>query len=354
MQNIVRKSLFMAFIFALWIVPLTFADQIVLTNGDRLTGKIIKSDVKNLILKSDLAGDITVPWEAVEQIASDDPLFITQKDGKVIEGTISTVTGQFEVTTQNDAKVMIAKETVDAIRSPGEQAIVERLKRPGFFELWTGVFDFGLALAQGNSETTNVSFALNADRVTTRDKTSFFAAALYSTNNTTGESITTANIIRGGGRYEYNVTPRFFTYVAGGLEHDELQELDLRILLGGGAGWHVYQTPTTVFDVFGGLNWNKEYYENDVDRSSAELQVGEEFSHQLSDRVLFKERFVLFPNLSDSGEYRMAFDASAVTAINKWLGWQITFSDRFTSNPLPGIKENDLILTTGLRISFAN
>ena len=232
MQNAVLKSLFIVLVFGLCIASQTFADQIVLTNGDRLTGKIIKSDVTNLILKSDLAGDITVPWEAVEQITSDDPLFITQKDGKVIEGRISTVTGQFEVTTPDGAKIMIAKETVDAVRSPGEQAIVERLKRPGFFELWTGVFDFGLALAQGNSETTNVSFALNADRVTNKDKTSFFAAALYSTNDTTGESITTANVIRGGGRYEYNITPRFFTYAAGGLEHDELQELDLRILLG--------------------------------------------------------------------------------------------------------------------------
>jgi putative salt-induced outer membrane protein YdiY len=274
------------------------------------------------------------------------------KNGRVLSGPVASVNDQFEITTQESGKVVVAKEDIDAVRSPEEQAIVERLKSPGFFELWTGVFDFGLALAQGNSETTNLSLAFNADRTTNRDKTSFFSTALYSTNNTTGESITTANIIRGGGRYEYNITPKLFAYGAGGLEHDELQELELRILLGGGLGWHMYQTPETVFDVFGGFNWNKEYFDNDIDRSSAELQVGEELSHQASERVLLKERFVLFPNLSESGEYRFAFDATVVTAINKWLGWQVTFSDRFTSNPLPGIKENDLILTTGLRITF--
>jgi putative salt-induced outer membrane protein YdiY len=329
------------------------AGQVVLKNGDRLTGKIVKSDGKTLMLKSEMSGDITVPWDAVDQISSEEALFFALKDGKLISGSVSTVDGKWVVSTQN-GNVTIEKDSVDVVRSAEEQAIVDRLVHPGFFELWTGAFDFGLALAEGNSETTNLSLAFNADRTTNRDKTSFFAAALYSTNSTTGESVTTANIIRTGGRYEYNLSPRLFAYGAGGLEHDELQELDLRILLGGGIGWHAYKTEATVFDVFGGLNWNKEYFENNIDRSSAELQAGEELSHQVSERVLLKERFVVFPNLSESGQYRFAFDSSAVTTLKKWLGWEITLSDRYISNPLPGIKKNDLILTTGLRIAFGS
>jgi putative salt-induced outer membrane protein len=354
MQNSALKLKFVLVVLSVLICQLANADQVTTKNGDRISGKILKSDGKSLTIQSDLAGPIIVPWDAVEQISSPGTLFFTLKDGKVVSGAVTTVDGQFEVATAESGKVVIAKEMVDAVRSPEEQAIVERLKHPGFFELWAGAFDFGLALAEGNSETTNLSLALNADRATNKDKTSFYAVALYSTNSTTGESITTANVIRGGGRYEYNVSPRFFVYGFGGLEHDELQQLDLRILLGGGAGWHVYKTEATFFDIFGGLNWNQEYYDNDFDRSSAEAQLGEELSHQLSERVLLKQGFVVFPNLSDTGEYRMAFDASAVTNLNKWLGWQITVSDRYTSNPLPGIKKNDLILTTGLHIAFAS
>jgi hypothetical protein len=32
--------------------------------------------------------------------------------------------------------------------------------------------------------------------------------------------------------------------------------------------------------------------------------------------------------------------------------WQIIFSDRFLSDPLPGLKKNDLLLSTGLRLTF--
>jgi len=35
------------------------ADQVILKNGDKLTGTIAKSDGKTLVLKTDYAGDLT-------------------------------------------------------------------------------------------------------------------------------------------------------------------------------------------------------------------------------------------------------------------------------------------------------
>ena len=36
-----------------------FADQVTLKNGDRLTGTVVKSDGKTLVLHTDAAGDVT-------------------------------------------------------------------------------------------------------------------------------------------------------------------------------------------------------------------------------------------------------------------------------------------------------
>ncbi len=47
-----------------------FADQIVLKNGDRLTGTIEKSDDKTLMIKTEFAGEVTVQWPAVQEITS--------------------------------------------------------------------------------------------------------------------------------------------------------------------------------------------------------------------------------------------------------------------------------------------
>ena len=48
----------------------------------------------------------------------------------------------------------------------------------------------------------------------------------------------------------------------------------------------------------------------------------------------------------------MTLNASAATTIARWLAWQVAVGDRYVSNPIPGIKSNDLVLTTGIRVTF--
>ena len=49
----------------------------------------------------------------------------------------------------------------------------------------------------------------------------------------------------------------------------------------------------------------------------------------------------------------MNFDISAAAAIKKWMSFQISASDRYLSDPLPGRKTNDILFTTGLHFVFA-
>ena len=37
------------------------ADQVTLKNGDRLTGKIVKSDAKTLVFKAEFGGEVSLP-----------------------------------------------------------------------------------------------------------------------------------------------------------------------------------------------------------------------------------------------------------------------------------------------------
>ncbi len=91
-----------------------------------------------------------------------------------------------------------------------------------------------------------------------------------------------------------------------------------------------------------------------MQRTSGEALAGQEFTYKLSNRTSFKERLVFFPNMTDTGQYRLNFDASAVTLLKTWLGWQLTFSDRYLSNPVEGAKTNDVLLSTGLRLTFGH
>jgi len=125
-------------------------------------------------------------------------------------------------------------------------------------------------------------------------------------------------------------------------------------VLAGGLGYHVVKTKATTFDLTGGGSFDHDAYTDGTTRTSGELLVGESLVHQLSKNTKLTEAFVFFPNMSDTGEYRFTFDGGTVTQLNKWLSWTITASDRFLSNPLPGVQKNDLLLTTGLQINFGH
>ena len=142
-------------------------------------------------------------------------------------------------------------------------------------------------------------------------------------------------------------------------EYDEFQHLDLRNVLGGGIGYHVLKTTNSTFDVFGGADFQQEYFSpnppttlTNTTRKTGEVVVGEEYDAKLNGRTTFSEKVSFFPNVSDTGEYRFQFDATAATKLKAWLSWQVTYSDRYISNPLTGLKGNDQILSTGLRVTF--
>jgi putative salt-induced outer membrane protein YdiY len=348
------KTRFLAF---LLFATVLLADQVTMKNGDRLSGSVVKYDGKNLIVKSEFAGEVTIPWDAVTSITSSDPLNVSLKDGQMVVGLVTTNDAKFAVATKDTGTVVAARENVALIRSKDEQAAydadADHSRNPRLIDLWGGFVDLGYATTRGNTDTG--SFTLNADavRATPRDKIEAKFTMIDSSSNASGKSITTANAKRGGVEYNLNVNKRLFAFGSLNLEADEFQGLDLRFNPAGGLGFHAYKTPKTSLDLQAGVSEDKEYFAGGINRSFTEILLGEDFVHKVTATTAIHEQLTVFPNMTDGGNYRINLDISAVTAIRKWFAWQFTISDRFLSNPLPGRKENDLILSTGLRVTFA-
>jgi hypothetical protein len=80
--------------------PQVFADQITLKNGDRLTGTIVKSDAKTLVIKTEAAGDVTLQWPAIDAITSTQPLHVGLAGGQMVVGPVTTTGGEIHIATQ--------------------------------------------------------------------------------------------------------------------------------------------------------------------------------------------------------------------------------------------------------------
>jgi putative salt-induced outer membrane protein YdiY len=328
------------------------ADQLTLKNGDRVSGKVLKADKKNVVFKTDLLGEVTVALENVDRLNTDQPLYISLSDGRTVNGVLNTRADQAEIKS-NSGAVAVSRSSIQFIRNDAEQKIYESTLNPGLFEQWTGGADLGMALTRGNSNTTNIALGLVMGRETRSDKTGIYVAAVYNHDSVGGVPRTVAQTIRFGSRYERNVGQRWFGYGSTNLERNVLQQLNLRWVLGGGIGYRAIRNEQTKLDLLGGLGMNREHFKGLAnDRTSLEAQVGQSLSQQLTSRMSIKEQLYFFPNLSNGGEYRINFDTSLVTDITRRIGWQLTLSDRYLSNPLDGFKQNDLLLTTGIKVKL--
>jgi len=333
------------------------ADQITFRNGDRLTGKLLKFDGKTVAFESQYAGKVSVPWDAVTGIVSTEPLAVGLKSGQVVVGTVAVADENVRVESKEAGPVSASRASIEFLRSKEEQAAyeaeIERYRNPRIVDLWTGFVDLGLSQSRGNARTSTVSTSANASRATSRDKIGVHFTSLYSSNSTTGRSVVTANAVRGGIHYGLNVSPRVFAFGSTDLEFDEFQSLDLRFAPAGGLGYHVWKRENSFFDLLGGASLNREFFSTGLRRTSGEALLGEELLYKLNSRTSLREKLTVYPNVTDGGRFRMNFDLSTEVGLWRWLGWQFTVSDRFLSNPVPGRKKNDLLFTTGLRLTFA-
>jgi len=329
------------------------ADQIVLKNGDRVTGSIIKKDGKTITIKTDLFGVVTTAWDQVAEVTAGKALNVVLPDGKTVQGTLATVSdGKVEITTK-DGKIAVAPAEVATIRDAAEQTAYERFLKPRWLDLWAGTASLGFAGTVGNAKTLTFTTGVNAARITRTDKTSLYFNAIKATALANGRTSATAQAIRGGVGYDHNISPRIFVNVFNDYEYDRFQNLDLRFVLGGGLGYHLIQSERSRLDLLGGVDYNRSTFNTPLTRNSAEAYWGDEYAFKLNAVTSLVQSYRMFNDLTDTGSYRVNFDVGAATKLTKWLNWNISLSDRYLNHPAAGRKTNDFLYTTGIGVTFA-
>ena len=347
-----------------------FADQILMKNGDRLTGTIVKSDGKTLVIKTDYAGEITVKFDAVQSITAPGELNVVLGSGKTVVGAVTTDGDKLIITTKTAGSVETSKSSVTMLRSPAEQAAYDKSQHPGWGEGWNGGLNLGFAVTHGNSATKNLNIGFNAARTGVHDKLTLYTNSIYATNDLpTASPHTTANSIGGGARYDHDFSPRAFEFVNGDFFSNSLQYLSLRSTFGGGIGAHAIKNAATNLDLLAGVNYTHESYSDvpvppvppspigtfvSYSNSLAGLTLGDAFTQKAGKGTVITQSLFFYPDLSDTSQYRGTFSFGTVTKLKKWLGWQNSFADTYVSNPPSGTKKNDLQFTTGVSFTFTH
>lgn len=221
---------------------------------------------------------------------------------------------------------------------------------------WRAALGVSLANSSGNSKSTTFSGLADAVRATKQDKWSLYGNALYGKSGSTK----TADQVRLGTKYDWNLSPQLYAFGSGEFERDQVAELDSRFTLGGGMGYRIINTDPLKFEVFGGAAYISDKYgvarfvdgQNRTSYSYPALILGEESTHKLGQSTSAKQKLVLFPNLKNSGEYRAQWDAGISVAATAAMNLTAGLSVKMNSDPGPGLKKTDTLFTTGISVKF--
>jgi len=352
MQFLRWSKLFLACLMVGVLLPAAWADHVVLKNGDRVTGNIVKKDDKNLTIKTDQLGVIAIPWDQIESVVADKAINIVLQDGRQFQGTLSLAGGKVEVIT-SQTNISFTPADIAALRNDEEEKAYQRLLHPGWGELWTGTGTVGLTGTAGNAKTLSFTADFNASRTTNTDKTSINFSFIKASARIGNESKSTAESVRGGISYNRDADSRLFFNVFNDYEYDRFQNLDLRFVLGGGAGFHAWKNDKSSLDLLAGMAYNRSSFSTPSVRNAAEFYWGNEYSLKLTSATSLVQTYRMFNDLTELGTYRVNFDIGLSAKLLAWLSWNVSLSDRYLSDPAPGRKTNDFHYTTGLAITFA-
>ena len=84
-------------LFACLSLSILWGDQIVLKDGDRITGSIVKKDGQTITMLSKNFGLVTLKWDDIATVRTDQPLNIVLAGDQTVKATIKTQDGRIEV-----------------------------------------------------------------------------------------------------------------------------------------------------------------------------------------------------------------------------------------------------------------
>jgi putative salt-induced outer membrane protein YdiY len=306
-------------------VPVS-ADQVLLKNGDRLSGRVVEQDDERVVLETDYAGTLNIVASHVER-----------------------------VTRASSAAARPGPGAEQKLAAAGDSAAVSKGYASEWFsgiaKGWKGDASVGFSYTAGNSENTTMTTGMRAVKDGGADKLSVYARSLWNNNRKLAANGTTSNAFWGGARYDRGFDRKFFGFGSYDFESDRPKKLNFRSVAGAGIGRHAVKTEKTELDVIAGGAWNHTWQVG-KNTDAPEALVGNTLKHRFTDRLKLQSGFTFYQNITDIREFRYILDTTLAVDVTKKIGWFVTFGNRFNNDPVGTAEKNDFLFTTGIRWNY--
>jgi putative salt-induced outer membrane protein YdiY len=253
------------------------ADQVLLDNGDRITGQLLNKGTDSVIIKTPYAGELKIKRARVSSITTDQPVRIQLHDGQQVDGRLQTAEdGSLYIDRMEQAEIpLVGLDAIATIEPvPSDQPPEYR---------WRGNVTVAGERQSGNTDTHKLNF--DARAVAERKSLDRFTLSAFTNREQSDNKLTTEQY-RLGGKYDRFFAENWYGYVGAAFEQDKFKDLDLRSVYSVGAGHQFYDTDELRVSLESGLSYTMENFIEDEDNNYAGLNWGFNWEQAFLDKRL--------------------------------------------------------------------
>lgn len=360
-------------------------DVLVFTNGDRLQGKFLHAVGNKLVFRSNMLGNISVPWSKVKELHTASrlavlPGSVSARRGRVPQkvpvGTLSLTHNTITIHQASPAPVV--NIPVKRAQFVLDEDILEKelRNRPNVLQAWNGSITGGATVVQATQQEYTFSGGIALQRVSptvnwldTRVRTTFDLSGSYGKIKQPGYSrtsgtppvttyvpatVTKSAIYHADAEQDNYFSSRFYALIQGSLDHNYAQNLDLQQSYGGGVGWTAVKLPAQEFDLKIAMQYQGQRFikaSPGQNRALAGSNLALTYQLRLPHNMQFKQNAAYNPSFNTPHAYSANETDSVTIPFFKNLSFSLGTIDSYLNAPptsLPPTKRNSFQLTTGV------
>ncbi len=334
-------------------------DTLTFINGEQLTGELEKADSNGITFKSPMAGEITVKWANIKNLASSKSFAIITKKEKLTHRDALALVPQGAVVadtreiTIGGKQIPIADTSLVIPVADFDKALNHQ---PNLLHGWGGVATGGVSLVRATEDSTTFTGAITLTRATPtvnwlppHDRTTIGYNQAYGTTSQTGIATVKTNIFHASAERDQYFSSRLFAFGSTTFDHNFSQSLNLQQAYGGGVGISVFRNAKTQLDFKGDVHYQQESFAPPT--ASVNL-FGSTFSETLARHLprglVLNEFGSISPSWNIISDYSAHVNASLIFPVYKGLGFTIGAVDDYLNNAPAGSNKNSSQFTTGI------
>lgn len=317
------------------------AATVELTNGDRLTGKLVSMIDGTVVFQSSIFGEIKIPFDQISSLVSDSETTVALQDGSRAVGTIELdQQGNVAIRESNlQQSSGLSRADVVAFNPP---PVSNKTK-------YSGRANLGGTFNRGNSDEDTLN--LDAELVARTVDSRYTFGVEVNEGSSAGVTTTSNRLL--SAKYDAFLTEKDYMFVLLKGESDDLADLNLRSTVGAGYGHQFYENDITNLSTEVGLSYVNEDYKIAPDEAFPSLTLGLNY-----DRKFFDKAMVLFNNtsmdisLEDSKDTLLKNKLGVRFPLTQGLNISTQLNVDYDNQPAVGTKKTDTSLIFSVGYGF--